>query len=155
MLMKRLFHTNDRSSDLIIRFLLGYVFLNGGIQKFMFASAGVERFTDIGFPAPVFTAYFVAVFEIICGALMLLGLATKLASAPIMIIMAVAIWTTKIPQFSDGFWTFAQAARLDICMFMLALFMLINGAGRMSLDAKFFSEPASDKLANKPDEPAD
>ena len=152
MIKKWLFRANDRKSDLIIRFLLAYVFLNGGLQKFIYASAGPERFANMGFPAPAFTAYFVAVFEIACGALMLLGLATRLASVPLMIIMAVAIWTTKIPQFAEGFWTFAQAARLDICMFMLALFMLINGAGRLSLDAKLFSESAGDKSDIKPEE---
>lgn len=102
----------------------------------------------MGFPLPEFTAYFVGFFEVLCAVLILLGLATRLASVPLMITMAVAILVTKIPQLGDGFWGFAHALRLDFSMLMLALFVFINGADKWSLDHKWFGrehEPVGER----------
>ncbi len=52
----------------------------------------------IGFPFPDFTAHFVGTFGIICGALVTIGLLTRLASVPLLIINLTAIATTKIPE---------------------------------------------------------
>ena len=53
---------------LLIRILVGWVFLSEGIQKFLFPEAlGVGRFTKIGIPLPQLMAPFVGVTEIICG----------------------------------------------------------------------------------------
>ena len=134
------FRTNDIPGYIIVRLILGYVFLVAGLQKFIFYDErGPGRFIDMGFPVPEFTAYFVGFFEVACAILILLGLATRLASVPLIIIMAVAIFTTKIPQLGDGFWTFAHAVRLDFSMLMVALFVLINGADKWSLDHKWLS----------------
>ena len=67
-----------------------------GIQKFLFpAIRGAGRFEKIGLPSPEFLGAFVGTFEIVCGALILLGLLTRLASVPTLVIMLVAIATTK------------------------------------------------------------
>jgi putative oxidoreductase len=68
----------------------------------------------------------------------LIGLASRLAAIPLAITMIVAIITTKFPQLSDGFWTFAHAARLDIAMLLTSIFVIYNGSGRNSLDEKYF-----------------
>jgi putative oxidoreductase len=70
---------------LLIRILVGWVFLSEGIQKFLFPEAlGVGRFTKIGIPLPQLT-------EIICGALLLVGLFTRLACVPLLIDICVAL----------------------------------------------------------------
>lgn len=122
--------------SLIPRLIVGLVFLSEGIQKFLFPDlVGVGRFTKIGFENAEFLAYFVASFEIICGILLLAGLLTRLASIPLLIIMATAIVTTKIPKFfNDGFWTMAHDSRTDFAMTMLLLFLVIYGAGKLSID---------------------
>jgi uncharacterized membrane protein YphA (DoxX/SURF4 family) len=62
---------------LLIRILVGSVFLSEGIQKFLFPdSFGVGRFVKIGIPWPQVMAPFVSVVEIVCGALLLIGLMT-------------------------------------------------------------------------------
>jgi uncharacterized membrane protein YphA (DoxX/SURF4 family) len=62
---------------LLIRILVGSVFLSEGIQKFLFPdSLGVGRFVKIGIPWPQVMAPFVSVVEIVCGALLLIGLMT-------------------------------------------------------------------------------
>ena len=88
--------TNAPAAVLLVRLIVGGVFLSEGIQKFLYPDAvGVGRFIKIGIPAPEVMAPFVGVFEISCGVLLILGLLTRLASIPMIINMLVAISTTK------------------------------------------------------------
>lgn len=94
----------------------------------------------IGFPYPDFTAHFVGTFEIACGFLVLIGLFTRLASIPLLIVILTAIATTKIPELfnpTQGFWFMVSDARTDFAMTMSLLFLIGVGAGSWSLDAKF------------------
>ena len=124
-------------ANLLIRLMVGSVFLSEGIQKFLFPDAlGVGRFIKIGIPIPQFTAPFVGVIEITCGLLFLVGLFTQLAAMPLIIDMLVAIATTKIPfLMQHGFWAALHEARVDWCMLLGSLFLLMEGAGAWSLDA--------------------
>ncbi len=133
---RRLISTSAPAVVILVRLMVGGVFLSEGIQKFLFpASVGAGRFAKIGFSAPEFTAHFVAVFEITCGALILVGLLNRLAVIPTTVIMLVAIWTTKIPIFqADGFWKMAHEARTDFSMLLGSVFLLIVGAGAWSID---------------------
>lgn len=116
--------------------MVACVFLSEGIQKFLFSdSLGVGRFIKIGIPFPGIMAPFVGVVEIVCGALILLGLFTRLAALPLIIDMLVAISITKIPILLEkGFWAMAHEARTDWSMILGLLFLLIVGSGRWSLD---------------------
>ena len=92
-------HLGERASKavLLIRVLVGWVFLSEGIQKFLFPdSLGVGRFVKIGIPWPQVMAPFVGVVEIVCGSLLLIGLITRLATVPLLIDIAIAIYSTKI-----------------------------------------------------------
>jgi putative oxidoreductase len=122
---------------ILIRLLVGLVFLSEGIQKFVFpGELGVGRFSKIGIPAPEFMAPFVAAFEIGCGTLILFGWLTRLAAIPLIIDMLVAIATTKIPiLLNKGFWAMAHEARTDWSMLLGSIFLLIVGAGTWSVDA--------------------
>lgn len=128
--------TSPLRAVVLIRLMVGAVFLSEGIQKFLYpASVGAGRFARIGLPAPEFTASFVATFEIACGLLILSGLLTRLAVIPTTIIMLVAISTTKVPiLLNDGFWKMAHESRTDWSMLLGSIFLLIVGAGRWSLD---------------------
>jgi len=84
----------------LIRLLVGWGFLVEGILKYLWLDdLGVGRFASIGIPAPHFTAPFVGLVEIVCGALVIIGLFTRLAAIPLLIDMSVAILSTKIPIF--------------------------------------------------------
>jgi uncharacterized membrane protein YphA (DoxX/SURF4 family) len=121
---------------ILIRLLIGLVFLSEGIQKFLFpAVLGVRRFEKIGIPFPHFFAPFVGVVEVVCGALVLLGLLTKLASIPLLIDISTAIATTKVPMLmKQGFWPTAHEARTDFSMLLGLIFLLIVGGGSWALD---------------------
>src|SRR5438128_2283109 len=87
--MDRLLQSSAPAATLFIRLAAGAVFLTEGIQKFLYPDAlGIGRFTKIGIPAPQFFAPFVGVVEIVCGALFLAGLLTRLAAIPLVIDMA-------------------------------------------------------------------
>lgn len=122
---------------LLVRMIVGFVFLSEGIQKFLFSdSLGIGRFIKIGIPAPEVMAPFVGVVEIVCGAFLLLGLFTQLAAVPLVIDMLVAIATTKIPILMEkGFWAMAHEARVDWSMLFGCIFLLIVGGGQWSLDS--------------------
>jgi putative oxidoreductase len=135
---KLLFSTNAPPATILIRLLVGAVFLSEGVQKFLFPAAlGVGRFTKIGIPAPQFFAPFVGVVEIACGTFLIVGLVTRLAAIPLMIDISVAIITTKIPMLSTaGFWSMAHEARTDYCMLLGLLFLLLVGSGPFSIDRR-------------------
>jgi putative oxidoreductase len=128
--------TYDHRS-LFVRVVVGLIFLSEGIQKYLFLSLlGPGRFLQIGFTHPAFWSYFTGTFEIICGAFILTGLLTRLASIPLLIIMVTAFLTTKWPiLISNGFWTFAHEYRTDFAMTILLIYLFIYGSGKWSLDS--------------------
>jgi len=123
---------------LLIRILVAWVFVSEGIQKFLFpAQLGVGRFEKIGIPSPHFMAPFVGVVEIVCGTLLLVGLLTRLAAIPLLIDISVAIATTKIAVIAkSGIWAMLHEARVDFSMVLGLVFLLITGAGTLSIDAR-------------------
>jgi len=137
-LLQRVKSTNASAWTIWIRLVVGAVFLSEGIQKYINpAEVGAGRFEKIGLPSPQFLAPFVGTFEIVCGTLVLLGLVTRFAVIPLIVMISTAIWTTKVPILLDkGFWSAAHEARTDYAMLLDLIFLLIVGAGRWSLDAK-------------------
>ena len=153
-LITRLSRTSAPAAVVLIRLMVGGVFLSEGIQKFLFANdSGVGRFARIGIPSPELLGPFVGVVEIVCGALILIGLLTRLAAIGLLIDILVAIVSTKIPiLLGYGFWRFSVSkvpyygvwgmlheARTDLSMLLGLLFLLIVGAGAWSIDARFAS----------------
>ncbi|MGM0530804.1 MAG: DoxX family protein [Bacteroidota bacterium] len=141
--------TEPLPAILIIRIMVGAVFLSEGLQKFIYpAVRGAGRFEQIGFPTPEFLAGFVGVFEVICGVLILAGLLTRYATIPLILTMLTAIVITKIPiAFGEsfepfnlrelnqyGFWAMAHAIRTDFAMLLGSIFLLIKGGGKWSMD---------------------
>ncbi len=134
---------------ILVRLLVGWVFVAEGLQKFIFRDAlGGGRFERIGFPAPHALAVFVALVEIVCGLLIVFGAFTRLAAIPLLIDMAVAIVSTKIPILLGrnlwrfvapkppyGLWPMLHEARVDFSMVLGLLFLLIVGPGRWSFDS--------------------
>ena len=151
----RVIATSAPRSVILVRLIVGAVFLSEGIQKFLFpGDLGVGRFIKIGIPAAQVMAPFVGVIEIVCGTLIILGLLTRLAAVPLIIDISVAILSTKIPillghgfwRFSlsklptYGFWSMAHEARVDYAMLLGSIFLLIVGAGAWSIDASLRQE---------------
>jgi putative oxidoreductase len=133
-------NTGDDNKVILIRIIVGLIFLSEGIQKFLFPDLlGTVRFEKIGFSDPAFWAYFTATFEIFCSSLILIGLLTRMAAFPLIIIMVTAFITTKWPILvNNGFWSMAHEYRTDFAMTILLIYILISGGGRWSLDLNIF-----------------
>jgi uncharacterized membrane protein YphA (DoxX/SURF4 family) len=128
---------------ILIRLMVGIVFLSEGIQKFLYpAELGVGRFAKIGIPSPDLMGPFVGAAEIVCGSLILLGLFVRLAASVMLIDISVALLSTKLPillgsavgPFSlpklprYGLWSSLHEARVDLCMWLGSLFLILVSA---------------------------
>ncbi|MEX0929388.1 MAG: DoxX family protein [Balneolales bacterium] len=148
-MFQKIMHTDHSNATILIRIMVGCVFLAEGIQKFLYPSArGVGRFESMGFPAPEFFGNFIGVFEILGGVLILIGLFTRGGALLTFSIMTVAIIVTKIPiAFGEsfgpfvlrdlntyGFWSMAHEMRTDWAMWLGSLFLIIKGGGKWSFD---------------------
>lgn len=135
--------------SIFVRLALAGVFIPEGLQKLTHPDIlGAGRFAGIGIPSPEFFGPLVGCVELIAGILFLLGYASRLAAVPIIVIMTVAIVSTKIPillgrewwifSLRDldryGFLSFTHETRTDWAMLMGAIFLLLSGSGRWSID---------------------
>lgn len=152
MTLRRLLSTTAPREVVLIRLAVGLTFTSEGIQKFLFPAArGAGRLATIGMPWPEVLGPAVGATEVLCGALVLLGLATRLAAIPLACTMVVALASTKVPILvgrgvwmfaapspgkGTGLWSMLHESRTDIAMLMGTLFLLAVGAGPWSLDGK-------------------
>jgi len=132
----------NHNGNIIVRLMIGLVFLSEGIQKFLFPIAdGVGRFEKIGIPHPEFLGPFVGTTEIICGVLLIIGLFTLIVTIPLLIVILTAICTTKVPILMNmGFWAAVHEGWVDFSMLMGLIFLLIYRAGKFSADNKLFNK---------------
>jgi len=143
--------TSESGWTILVRLLVGLiVFLPEGIQKLAYPDIlGAGRFAKIGIPYPDLTGPFVGLVEIVCGTLIIIGLLTRLAALPLIIIMIVALISTKLPILFGhdvgvfhlpadmkrlGFWSVMHESRADLTMLLGCIYLSIVGAGKWSLD---------------------
>jgi putative oxidoreductase len=151
--IKKILQPSGANANVLIRLVVGGVFLNEGILKFLYPAAqAAGRFARIGLPHPGFFGPFVAMVEAVCGAMLILGLLTRPAVIALFIDISVAIFTTKIPVLLGhgylgfrlmklshyGFLSMVHEARTDLSMWFGLLFLLIAGGGRWCVDAGLF-----------------
>ncbi len=149
--LNRHLRTQPEKTTILIRLLVGLVFLAEGIQKLVWSELrGSGRFERIGIAFPEFSGYMVGGLEIVCGILVLGGLATRYASVVLIFIMMVALFTTKLPiLLGTGFWGFSlrdlehygflsamHESRNDLAMLTGSIYLLIKGGGYWSVDYK-------------------
>ncbi|MGA8902086.1 DoxX family protein [Bradyrhizobium sp.] len=143
--------TSESGWTILVRLLVGLiVFLPEGIQKLAYPDIlGAGRFAKIGIPYPDLLGPFVGLVEIICGTLIIIGLLTRLAALPLIIIMIVALISTKLPILFGhdvgmfhlpadmkrlGFWSVIHESRADLTMLLGCIYLAIVGAGKWSMD---------------------
>lgn len=131
--MKRLFNTNLNLESthlmlLVIRIAVAAFMLTHGYPKLQKLLAGGEiQFGDpIG--VGVHTSLVLAVFaEFVCSILIFLGLATRLATLPLIVTMAIAVF---IVHAADPF----VNKELGLLYLLIYLVLLVVGAGKYSID---------------------
>jgi uncharacterized membrane protein YphA (DoxX/SURF4 family) len=131
-----------KSPLLLVRILVGIVFLTEGILKFTLAGElGAGRFARIGLPVPHILAPFVGVVEIVSGAAVLLNLYTGEAAILLLCVIATALVTTKLPILighsigpfrppaalaHHGLLAFLHEARADLSMLFCLVAILLD-----------------------------
>ncbi len=116
---------------LLARIAIGFVFIESGWGKLQHLPKIVDYFTELGIPFPQIQAPFVAGVELVCGALLLVGLLTRVASIPLIGTMVVAILTAK----KEDIHTLTDLLGMSEFLIIVALVTLVfSGAGTLSVD---------------------
>lgn len=116
----------------LARLTVGLVFFQSGWGKLQNLEKVTNYFTELGIPAPYFQARLASTSEFVCGALLLVGLATRFATIPLIITMCVAIRTALWDQV-DGLGTLVGLT--EFAYIALLVWLAVEGAGPLSLDA--------------------
>jgi putative oxidoreductase len=127
---------------LLARVVIGVVFTHSGLGKWQHLDGVTKFFASLGIPYPEFQAPFVASVELGCGALVLLGLGTRLAAIPLIGTMVVALATALAPKITGLNALFGLAEFLYIALLVQ---LIVGGAGALSLDRWLVNRFASPK----------
>lgn len=120
---------------LLIRLFWGGNFALAGIGKFSNIDKVVGYFTSLGIIFPTFSAYLTAAVETIGGLFLVLGLASRWAAIPLMVVMLVAYGTADMADVRIIFSDPQKFTHSDPFNFLFAcLIIFAFGAGRFSLD---------------------
>lgn len=121
---------------LAVRLYWGWQFFQTGLGKLMHIPKVIAFFTSLGIPFPAFNAYFVSSLECVGGALLFLGLGSRIIALPLTIDMLVAYITADrealLSIFSDPGKFYAAD---PYTFFFAALLVLVFGSGKISVDS--------------------
>ena len=131
---------------LVLRVVVGGTFLVHGIDKLIDLSAAERYFASLSIPAPGLMAPFVGVTEAVGGALLLLGLGTRLVGLALASDMLVALLTEHI---GDGFFSNEGGIEFVLLLGSASLALVLTGAGRFSADAAFGVERRLSELVTR------
>ncbi len=107
----------------LICYLVGFVFLVSGLMKFIDLSM-VSSFEQMGVPLSNYVYFFVALFEVMAGMLLIGRIFIHISIIPLIFIMLGALFFTKVPVLTgDGVFAFLFASRLDITLLILLIFL--------------------------------
>jgi putative oxidoreductase len=116
---------------LLGRLAVGLVFLSTGWGKVHNVEKVTEFFTSLHIPAPGLNAVVVGWSELLCGAALVIGLFTRLATIPLIVSMIVAILTAKRGDIHGFF----DLIAFEETTYLLVLVMIaILGPGSISID---------------------
>ena len=132
----RILERNKSYGYLILRMIVGMIFLVHGYGKLWGNAPGIEAWIgmigSLGFPLTTFTAYLVGYAEFLGGLALILGLLTRYASILLSIVMIVAIFKVKLSLGLIG------GYELDLALLAANISLIFTGAGKISLDKLIF-----------------
>lgn len=122
---------------LFARLTVGFVFIESGWGKIHHLDKVIGFFASLGLPAPSFQAHFVAYTEFVAGLLVFFGLATRIASVPLVIVMIVALRTAFADKLAGSVLEDYSALTgiAEYLYIVLLVGLIVGGPGKVSLDA--------------------
>ncbi|CAN7239576.1 DoxX family protein [Paenibacillus sp. LjRoot153] len=118
--------------SIIMRVVMGIILMAHGIAKFQMGLANVEAwFSSIGIPG--FSAYFIAILELVGGIMLIVGLFTRYVSGLFVIMLIGAIVTTKLSLglLGDGQ---MSGYELDLGFMLVLLYLVVAEQSTLSVD---------------------
>lgn len=137
--MINLGHTIPSKLLAINRIFLGIIFLMTGSMKISFERFGdawAIQLHEAQIPFPFVMYWIVPVFEILLGAILLVGIYSRIVAAFILPIMLVAIYVHLTVQTPAAFPAQPQIPIIPAIIIFMSAFTLIKGAGEWSWDLK-------------------
>jgi putative oxidoreductase len=116
---------------LVARLTVGFEFIGTGWGKVHNLAKVTGYFTELGIPAPAFNATFASYTELVCGTLLLLGLASRFAACPLIVTMLVALATAHHDDLHGLFDLVGLVEWTYIAIFAV---IVVFGPGVVSLD---------------------
>lgn len=117
--------------SIIMRVVLGIIFLAHGISKLQMGLSNVDAyFSSMGVPG--FMAYVVAILETVGGIMLIIGLFTRYVSGLFVIMLIGAIFTMKLSVGLIG----AESAgyELDLGFILVSLYLAVANPKELSID---------------------
>lgn len=114
------------------RITVGYVFMVTGWVKLQNLPQIIEYFTTLGIPAPHILTPFVAGLECFGGALLIVGLFTRIMGGGLAVTMIIAIVSAKWAEVDSLYTLLGLEETLFLAIFT---WLAICGAGKASLDS--------------------
>jgi putative oxidoreductase len=146
-MLRRYSHIADQLNELswlpnlLVRLSVGFMFFSGAVAKLGDVDKFVAMFNSLGIPAASLVAPATAVVELVGGAALILGLATRPVSLVLAMDMVGALLTDIGPALAEKYrsaWSFSSNLfySSEWLLIGLLLFLVCLGAGRASLDAR-------------------
>jgi putative oxidoreductase len=132
-------------APLAVRITVGVVFMGTGWTKLQNLPGITRNFASLGIPAPEILTPFVSGVEFVGGILLLVGLLTRLAAVPLMIVMVVAIVSAKLVDL-DGLETFLGFE--EVSYFVMFAWLAVAGPGPVSIDHYILKASGRDPAAH-------
>ncbi|WP_084778030.1 DoxX family protein [Saccharibacillus sacchari] len=128
-----------------MRLVLGIIFLGHGISKL---TGGIGNTADwfVALGLPGFLAYMIAMLELVCGTMMILGLLTRLSAVGFIAVMIGAIITVKLPAGllgSNG----SPGYELDLALMALAAYFIASKEIGVGVDSLLAARDGDAELA--------
>ena len=137
--MKNLRKTSPDKFVAIIRMMLGIIFIMTGTMKLFIADFGVAwsiQLIEAEIPFYTFNYWFVPIFEILIGIILLVGYYSRIGALMILPIMSVAVYVHLTVSNPGAFPSQPQEPIMPIVVIILALIIIKKGGGKWSLDLK-------------------
>ncbi len=142
---------------LALRLYWGYQFFLAGLGKLMNIDRTAGFFDSLHIPLPLVNAYMAGATECFCGLLLLIGLASRITTIPLIVTMLVAYATAHTQELRSIFNNPDAFVSAPPFLFLLAsLIVLVFGPGWISADGMiehfvFGTCPSKNQCSNRAD----
>jgi uncharacterized membrane protein YphA (DoxX/SURF4 family) len=126
-----------------VRLMLGIIFIMTSLMKLFMADYGEAwsiQLLEAEIPLYTFNYWFVPILETILGLFLLTGFHSRISALLVLPIMLVAIYVHLTVTDPGAFPSQPQEPYMPIAVILMALVVLIKGAGSWSMDLKSYRE---------------